>query len=97
MQVVNYTEFRNNLTENLNMVNDNEEIVVVSRSKGKNVVVMSLEEYNSIQETLHLVSSSINQKRLKTNGIGLANTCLGRLSLLAGNGQEGAFKDQRVD
>ena len=64
MQVVNYTEFRNNLTENLNMVNDNEEIVVVSRSKGKNVVVMSLEEYNSIQETLHLVSSSINQKRL---------------------------------
>lgn len=64
MQVVNYTEFRNNLAENLNMVNDNREIVVVSRSKGKNVVVMALEEYNSIQETLHLVSSKANQKRL---------------------------------
>jgi antitoxin YefM len=64
MQVVNYTEFRNNLTENLNMVNDNGEIVIVSRSKGKNVVVMSLEEYNSFQETLHLVSSRNNQKRL---------------------------------
>ena len=64
MQVVNYTEFRNNLAENLNMVNENSEIVVVSRSKGKNVVVMSLEEYNSIQETLHLVSSRVNQKRL---------------------------------
>ena len=64
MQVVNYTEFRNNLAESLNMVNDNSEIVVVSRSKGKNVVVMSLEEYNSIQETLHLVSSKANQKRL---------------------------------
>jgi antitoxin YefM len=46
------------------MVNDNSEIVVVSRSKGKNVVVMSLEEYNSIQETLHLVSSKTNQRRL---------------------------------
>ena len=64
MRVVNYTEFRNNLTENLNLVNEDSEIVIVSRSKGKNVVVMSLEEYNSIQETLHLVSSKTNQKRL---------------------------------
>jgi len=46
------------------MVNEDNEIVIVSRSKGKNVVVMSLEEYNAIQETLHLVSSRINQKRL---------------------------------
>jgi antitoxin YefM len=64
MQVVNYSEFRNNLAENLNMVNDNNEIVIVSRSKGKNVVVMSLDEYNSINETLHLISSESNQKRL---------------------------------
>jgi antitoxin YefM len=64
MQVVNYTEFRSNLAESLNMVNENSEIMIVSRSKGKNVVVMSLEEYNSIHETLHLVSSKINQKRL---------------------------------
>ena len=64
MQLVNYTEFRNNLAENLNMVNDNSEIVLVSRSKGKNVVVMSLEEYIAIQETLHLISSKANQKRL---------------------------------
>ena len=64
MQVVNYTEFRNNLAENLNMVNENSEIVVVSRSKGKTVVVMSLEEFNSMQETLHMLSSKTNQKRL---------------------------------
>lgn len=64
MQVVNYSEFRNNLAENLNMVNDNSEIVIVSRSKGKNVVVMSLDEYNSINETLHLMSNEHNEKRL---------------------------------
>jgi antitoxin YefM len=64
MKVVNYTEFRNNLAENLNVVNDDGEVVVVSRSKGKNVVVMSLEEYNSIQETLHLTSTKTNRDRL---------------------------------
>jgi antitoxin YefM len=65
MRVVNYTEFRNNLAESLNVVNDDGEIVVVSRSKGKNVVVMSLEEYNSIQETLYLTGSTANRKRLE--------------------------------
>ena len=64
MRVVNYTEFRNNLAESLNIVNDDGDIVIVSRSKGKNVVVMSLEEYNSIQETLHLTSTTTNRKRL---------------------------------
>lgn len=65
MKVVNYTEFRNNLAESLNVVNDDGDIVIVSRSKGKNVVVMSLEEYNSIQETLYLNSNSANRKRLE--------------------------------
>jgi antitoxin YefM len=64
MQVLNYTEFRNKLAENLNRVNEDSEIMIVSRSKGKNVVVMSLEEYNAIQETLHLSSSNTNRKRL---------------------------------
>ena len=65
MEVLNYTEFRRNLTKSLNKVNDDAEIVVVSRSKGKNVVVMGLEEYNSIQETLHLMSTSANRHRLE--------------------------------
>jgi antitoxin YefM len=64
MEVVNYTEFRKNLTKSLNKVNDDAEIVVVSRSKGKNVVVMSLEEYNAIQETLNVVKSVSNRNRL---------------------------------
>jgi antitoxin YefM len=64
MKVVNYSDFRKNLAENLNVVNDDGDIVVVSRSKGKNVVVMSLEEYSSIQETLHLTSTKANRNRL---------------------------------
>ena len=64
MEVLNYTEFRKNLAKNLNKVNDDAAIVVVSRSKGKNVVVMSLEEYNAIQETLHITKSATNRRRL---------------------------------
>lgn len=64
MKVVNYTEFRNNLAENLNVVNDDGDIVVVSRSKGKNVVIMSLDEYNSMKETLYLTSSKANREKL---------------------------------
>jgi antitoxin YefM len=65
MDVLNYTEFRKNLAKNLDKVNDDAEIVIVSRSKGKNVVVMDLDEYNSIAETLHLVKSDANRACLQ--------------------------------
>jgi antitoxin YefM len=66
MRVVNYSDFRNNLSECLNAVNNDKEIVVVSRTKGKNVVVMDLDDYNSIQETMHLTSTPGNRKRLQS-------------------------------
>jgi antitoxin YefM len=64
MDVLNYTEFRNNLTENLNKVASDSEVLVVSRGKGKNVVVMSLDEYNAFKETIYLTSTKANRKRL---------------------------------
>ncbi|MBC8034227.1 MAG: type II toxin-antitoxin system prevent-host-death family antitoxin [Chitinophagaceae bacterium] len=73
MRVVNYSDFRNNLAQSLNAVNDDREIVVVSRTKGKNVVIMDLDEYNAIQETLHLTSNPANRKRL-TEAIEEMNT-----------------------
>jgi antitoxin YefM len=42
MKVVNYTEFRSNLAENLNMVNEDDEIMIVSRNKGKNVEIRQI-------------------------------------------------------
>ncbi|WP_184549052.1 type II toxin-antitoxin system Phd/YefM family antitoxin [Mucilaginibacter sp. FT3.2] len=65
MEVLNYTEFRKNLARNLDKVNDDAEVVIVSRSKGKNVVVIGLDEYNAMTETLHIVKSEANRKRLQ--------------------------------
>ena len=64
MLVLNYSDFRKNLKENLDKVWDDAETVIVSRAHNKNVVVVSLDEYNSWQETKYLMSTPNNQKRL---------------------------------
>lgn len=64
MKIINYSDFRANLSENLNAVNDDKDVIVVSRSGGKNAVLVDMDEYNSMQETIHLLSTSTNRKRL---------------------------------
>jgi antitoxin YefM len=84
MRVVNYSDFRNNLSESLNAVNDNKEIVIVSRTKGKNVVVMDLDEYNSMQETMHLTSTPVNRKRLQSAIMEMDNKKFSKHKLIGG-------------
>lgn len=64
MEVVNYTEFRKNLKSVLDKTVDNHETVIISRSHDKDVVLLSLHEYNSWMETMHLLRSPNNRKRL---------------------------------
>ncbi|HEY5463795.1 MAG TPA: type II toxin-antitoxin system prevent-host-death family antitoxin [Hanamia sp.] len=65
MEVLNYTEFRKDLKSSLDKVSNDDEVIIVSRSKGKNVVVISLNEYNSLKETMYLLSTEKNRKRLQ--------------------------------
>jgi antitoxin YefM len=64
MNVINFSEFRNHLKANLDSVSEDNEVVIVNRQKDNNVVLISLKEYNSLQETLHLLSSAKNRERL---------------------------------
>ena len=64
MQVLNYTELRQNLSKNLNQVSDNNEIIIVSRGKDKNVVIITLNQYNAMLETIHLTKNKKNTTRL---------------------------------
>jgi len=64
MIAANYTEFRTDLKKFLDEVEDNNEILIVKRGTGKGTVVISLNEYNSIMETMHLLSSRSNAERL---------------------------------
>lgn len=65
MKTVNYSELRQNLKANLDIVSDNAELLIVHRPKGKSIVVMSLEEYNATIETQYLLQSKNNRERLE--------------------------------
>lgn len=64
MIAANYSEFRKELKNYLDNVEFNNETLIIKRGSGKGTVLISLDEYNSIMETLHLLSSKKNAKRL---------------------------------
>lgn len=57
MRTTNYSELRNNLKNYLDGVINDSEPLIVHRSGSESVVVISLEEYNSIKETEYLMKS----------------------------------------
>ena len=64
MIAANFTEFRTGLKKFLDNVENNHETLVIKRKTGKGAVMISLDEYNSIMETVHLLSSKANADRL---------------------------------
>lgn len=64
MIAANYSEFRTGLKSYLDSVEDDNETLIIKRKSGKGAVMISLDEYNSIMETLHLLSSKKNADRL---------------------------------
>ncbi|MFA6482574.1 MAG: type II toxin-antitoxin system prevent-host-death family antitoxin [Bacteroidales bacterium] len=64
MLAANYTEFRKDLKEYLDAVEESHETLIIKRGSGRGAVLISLDEYNSIMETMHLLSSRKNARRL---------------------------------
>ena len=64
MLAANYSEFRSDLKKFLDNVERNNETLIIKRGKGKGTVMISLDEYNSLMETVHLLSSKANADRL---------------------------------
>ncbi len=56
MEIVNYTEFRANLKFWLDKVINDVSDVIIKRKGGKDLVIISLDEYNSLKETTYLLS-----------------------------------------
>ncbi len=64
MQVISYTDARAKLKELMDRVVQDMTQVVITRQRAEPVVMMSLDDWNAIEETLHLLSSPKNAQRL---------------------------------
>jgi antitoxin YefM len=65
MIVLNYSETRAKLKEVMDQVVESHAPVVVSRKRGEAVVMVSLADWNAMEETLHLLSNPKNAERLR--------------------------------
>lgn len=64
MKTVSYTDARNQLASLMESASEDREPVTITRNGAAAVVLMDAEEYSMMVETMHLLSSPANAKRL---------------------------------
>jgi antitoxin YefM len=64
MEITTYSNFRQNLKKFMDFVLSARVPLFVTRAKGDDVVVLSKTDYESMQETIHLLSSPKNAERI---------------------------------
>jgi antitoxin YefM len=64
MDVLTYTDTRAKLKDVMDRVVQDRSPVVVTRKRGEAVVMVSLADWNAMEETLHLMSNSVNARRI---------------------------------
>ena len=64
MLTANISDFRKNIKKYLDSVTDDFETLIINRGKESGVVIISLDEYNSLTATQHELSAKTNESRL---------------------------------
>jgi antitoxin YefM len=64
MKTATFTDFRQKMKEHLNEIQQAQDILVLTGPKKKDFVILTLEAFNAMEETSHLLSTSANTKRL---------------------------------
>jgi len=65
MEAITYSHARQNLAKTMNRVCDEHDLVIITRKVADPVIMMSLDDYNSIQETAYLLRSPANAEKLR--------------------------------
>ncbi len=64
MTAITYTAARENLAATMNQVCEDHDPIIITRKRNQAVVMVSLEDYESLQETAYLLRAPVNAKRL---------------------------------
>jgi len=64
MLTTTLSDFRRDIKRYLDNVTEDFETLIINRGKDTGVVIMSLDEYNSLNATQHELSSKVNEARL---------------------------------
>lgn len=64
MHAITYTAARENLASTMDQVCRDRAPVIITRNRDQSVVMLLLEEFESLEETAHLLRSPVNAKRL---------------------------------
>lgn len=64
MTTISYSEARKKLAETMEKVCDNHAPVIITRQNARSVVMMSLDDYEALEETAYLLRSPRNARRL---------------------------------
>ena len=65
MRIISYSDARNNLKSVLDSVVEDADTAIITRRDTPDAVVMSLDYYNSLMETVHLLRSPANAEHLR--------------------------------
>jgi antitoxin YefM len=65
METISYSDLRERLKTKLDEVAEGHDPLIITRQKGKDMVIMSLEDYNSFIETIYLLGSPKNSEHLQ--------------------------------
>jgi antitoxin YefM len=67
MRVINFSDARSQLKSVLDQVADDADYTIISRRNAEDAVVMSLEQFNGLMETVHLLKSPANARHLASS------------------------------
>ena len=73
MDTISYTKARENLAKTMEKVCDDHNPLIITRKRERPVVMLSLEDYQAMEETTYLLRSPKNAKRLLESILELEN------------------------
>ena len=65
MNAITHTDLRQNMNAYMDKVIQNRDSLIITRKNNENVVLISIDEYNSLMETNYLLSNKANVEHLR--------------------------------